>query len=507
MKRSRSGTQPQRYDRTGLLAVDPKAFFDLFIVPATRGNELVGDTCVVEIEGPLETRDDGWCDSYEAIRNRVTEACQSEAKHIVLRVDSPGGACKGCFDTVRAIRAMCEAAGKPLYAYCDHATSAGYAIATAASFLMMPDIGLVGSIGVLERRPDYSAQNAQAGVRIELITSGARKGDGNPDKPISDDELAAKQEIVNATARVFYALVEDTRGIDAAEVAAMQAGVFHAEAARAARLVDDVGSFESFLARIAGGKVEAMSAYEKARSALEEAAKGDDANAAAAQRALAAMKESGDGGGDDDKDKDDESESSESSENAAAQGDDDDTEATAAEEPSDDDKKKKPSEQGASARAASSNTGDAHSVALEALAKAHELEATLASRDAKAERKRLLSKRPDFSKELRAELMRDTTPIDTVRRMVKTLKRGPVSTAAAAAAATPAATRGDGQGSAAASGSTPSTTADGADMDMRMGIVQTTLGTYRERNALCFGVVPAKPAVAAAPSGGKEAAK
>ncbi len=490
MKR-RSDTPPQRYEPRGLLAVDPRAFLELFIVPASRANELLGSVCVVDVCGPLEQHDTGWCDSYEAIKARVAEACQSSASSIVLRVDSPGGAVAGCFDTVRAIRAMCAAAKKPLYAFCEHACSAGYALASAAQHVAMSDTALVGSIGVVERRADYSAQNAQQGVRVEFIASGTRKAYGNVDLAITDDELKSKKEIVDATAGVFFALVQETRGIKAADVGALQAGVFHAEAAIRARLVDEVTSFEALVARIASGgnmadeKDDDASPYASARKSLEEAAKGDDANARAAKRALAAM--------DDDGEDDDEA--------AAADSDDDGDEPAAAaaaegdEPPADDAGKKKAAAAGdapgaaAPGAAPAATAASAQSVALQALAKAHTLEAKLASRDDRSERKRLLAKRPDFSKELRAELLKAETPMATVRNMVKSLPRGPVpTTEQKAAAGTVVGTRGSAQGTADTAGTDPRA-AEGADMDLVMGLAPQTLGVRRTRNTLEFGVV------------------
>jgi ClpP class serine protease len=510
MKR-RSDTPPQRYEPSGMLAVDPRAFLELFIVPSSRANELIGSTCVVDVCGPIEAHDTGWADSYEAIQQRVAEACESPASVIVLRVDSPGGAVKGCFDAVKALRRMCAEANKPLYAFCEYACSAGYAIASAAELVFAAESALVGSIGVVERRADYSAQNAANGLRVEFIASGTRKAYGNVDLPITDDELAAKKEVIDACAGVFFALVEETRGIKAADVAALQASVLHAEAAKGAGLVDEVTTFETLLARIASGKAMAMTAYEKARAALEEAAKGDDANAAVAKRALATMA-TGAGGDDDDADKPDPD---------AAEGDDDaDAEKPAAgdgDAPADDDKPAKPkADPPAATAAATASSGgaqpsasDTHSVALAALAKAHTLEARLASGEARAERKRLLARREDFSKELRAELMKETTPIATVRNMVKTLPRVPVPggaadlaarAGAAGGAAGGAPTRGAGQGTTDTLGSDPRG-GQASEMDVRMGLVEQTLGVTRTRNFLQFGVVN-KPVEAAAGGNG-----
>ena len=501
MKR-RSNMAPQRYARTGHLAVDPQAFLELFIVPSSRESELIGDVCVVDICGPLDQHDEGWCDSYEAIRARVAEACASPAKAIVLRIDSPGGACSGNFDTARALRTMCEAAGKPLYAYCDFASSAAYALASAAKWICASDTATIGSIGVIETRHDFSAQNAAQGVRVEFIASGARKVDGRVDAPITDAELAAKREIVNAIAGLFFALVEEYRGIPAKQVAAMEAAVYHAEAARGVGLIDEVTTFEAMLARIASGERIGMGTpYEDARAALEKAAKGDDPNAAAAKRALAAMDEGmPDAEGDDDEGDDKpKSKPDEGGGDKDAEGDDDEKDAEG-----DDDKKdaegddaddappiKKSAAAGAGAQAST------RSVALEALAKAHDLEAELTRNRTRDERVRLLNVRKDFSRELRAELMRDSTPIATVRSMVKNLKRGAsIVEPKPGAAATGAPTRGAGQGDQTL-GSSP-LSADAVEMDIRMGIVDSTLGVKRNRNTLEFGVVH-KPREAPAP--------
>jgi ClpP class serine protease len=506
----RSNMAPQRYapPTTSELAVDPRAFFELFIVPSSRESELIGDTCVVDICGPLDTHDLGWGDSYDAIKRRVAEACTSAAKSIVLRVDSPGGSVTGCFDTARALRAMCVAAGKPLYAYCDYACSAGYALAASATHgVVMSETANVGSIGCVQPRIDYTAANAAHGVRYEFIASGARKLDGNPDVAITDAELAETRGRVNYVAKLFFQLIEETRGIGVARIEAMQAGVFHAEAALRERLIDGVMSFETLLARVASGENLMPTPFEKARAALEEAAKGDDANAAVAKKALAAM--AVDDGGDDADDKDKDKDAAEGDDDKPdAEGADASTDAAADDtEPTDTPPGKKKDDTGAAASAT-----DAHSIAVQALAKSHELEAKLANRDARDERKALLAKRPDFDATLRAELMKATTPIATVRNLVKTLPRKPVSKAAAAAAATAAGTRGESQGDTTTAGSSPNVVANAerTERQSRMGLTEARLAVVRDTDskgvttALKFGVVeePYKRAAASGEAGG-----
>jgi len=239
-----------------------------------------------------------------------------------------------------------------------------------------------------------------------------------------------------------------------------------------------VQSFDALLADIACGKELAMpgaatqSNYEKARALLQEAAEGDDANAAAAKRALEALGDpSAPAAEDSDEDKP-AAEDTEDDSDAAAE--DDDSKPAATDDSDSDD---------AAPPKAPPAAQDANAVALQALAEVHKLRAEQAAGKARAERKRLLASRPDFAPELRAALQ--TAEITTVRQLVKTLPKAPVtsSAAAAAAAATAQGVRGSSQGS-----STPASASAVNELDRRMGLTSATLKTRREGNALVFGL-------------------
>ena len=482
MKR-RSKGEPQAYKRHGVLAVQPQAFLELFMMPESRENEERENVVIVDICGPLTQHDECFFDSYEAIRARFQAACESAATAIVMRVDSPGGDVAGCFDTARAIRAMCEAAGKSLWAYADKACSAGYALAAAASRICIGDTSVVGSVGVIAAREDFSAMNAARGLRVELIKSGARKADGNPDSPITDAELKATQQLVDGLAGVFFEHVAALRGISAAQVEGWQAGVFHGDAAVKARLADEVISFDEMLAAIASGGI-VMSEYEKARAALEKAAEGDDANAAAAKRALAAMEEEPktepDG---DEPPKDDKKESAEG-------------EPAKTDEDKDEDK---PAAAAATGKVAAS-TAD---IALQALTEVNQLKAQLKSEKLKTERDALLASRPDIPGEV-LPLLRAAS-LSAVRDYIKTLPKPAAAAASApkqapkpAATAVVAATRGAGQGG-------PDITPPAApidEMDRAMGMTTLKLGARREGNVMVFGMTEAPTHDAARVTGG-----
>lgn len=463
------GTYSEPYKRSGILAIDPRAFFDVFSIPESRANAMLGNVAIVDIRGPLHTHDDSWCDSYEAVRARVAEACESPAPIVVMRIDSPGGDAAGCFDAARAIRASARDANKLLIAFVEgKACSASYAFAAAADTIVLGQTGIVGSVGIISTREDFSEMHAARGLRVSLITSGARKADGNPAQPMTESELKASQTLVDSMAGVFFELIAELRGVDAESVRALEAGVFHGASAVAVGLADRVQSFDEMLAAFAsGGSTTMASSYDKAKAALEEAAKGDDANAAAAKRALAAMEEKKP------------EEAADDTDDADAEGDDDKPAAADDSAPADD-KKPKPAEE--NAQSASSD------IAMQALAEVHKMRAERAAEKLSAERKELLASRGDFSPEFLAVLQ--TADMKTVRKFVKDLpvveggdtKAKPKKLGSAAAATTPAALRGEGH----PGGDAPMAAIN--EMDRAMGLVDSKLQCRREGNSLVFGI-------------------
>jgi len=380
----------RKFERTGILAVRPQAFFDFFAEPASRASELVGDVELIDVCGPISQHDDYWTDSFDAILGRVVVACaRQETKAIVLKLDSPGGDAQGCIDCARAIEAACAVAGKPLYAYVDgQACSAAYALACIAERIYIGTTSFAGSIGVALAREDVSARLANNGVRVAVIASGARKLDGNPSQPITDDELRAQQELVDAMASALFEHVAAHRGLAVEAVAAFDARVFAGKAAIVAGLADEQAPLSALLASIATGEI-AMTAMERARAALEEASKSDDAEVAAQARgALSAM---------------DKKEEPAAADDAppADEPDGDEPAAEADEPPADDDKDKdkdKPAARGVTSAAFVAVT----QALAESQGKLRKLEAAQASR----ERTELIASRPDLPAELVATFER-----------------------------------------------------------------------------------------------------
>jgi ClpP class serine protease len=295
-------SQRRRFEHFGYVVAEPRVFSSLFFMrPPERVNTQIGQVEVVEVKGPMIHHADGWFESYDEILARVDAACEGSATTIVLKVDSSGGELSGCFDTARAIRAHCAAAGKRLISYVEGcATSGGYALAAAGEKIYAEETGLVGSLGVLNVRSDESQAYAAMGVRVAAISSGRRKADGFAPLELREDELEATQARVDSFAASFFDLVTELRpGLSVDSVRALQAGLLHGAAAVSAGLVDEIGSFDSCLASLAGTGVTTMADDDKgeetqneldaARAQLEKAAEGDGDDAERARKALKAL--------------------------------------------------------------------------------------------------------------------------------------------------------------------------------------------------------------------------
>ncbi len=427
----------RHFDRPGLMAIDPRAFGVVVseVKVPERKVERIGDAAVVSIVGPLEHHaGEGFCDSYEAILARVTEACESDASVVVLKVDSPGGLVSGCFGTAHAVRAKCEAAGKRLLAFVSgSASSAAYALVSQAERLVIGVGSTVGSVGIIDVRVDATRQAAAMGLRFAFLTSGERKADGNPHLPISEEELAARQETVDAMADVFFDLVAKYRPITAAKIKALEARVFTGQTAVENGLADAVGTFDDLLAFSAGDQPQTEQTMGM-RKALEEAAKGDGDEAKAAKRALAAWDEK--------------------EEAKAEESDEDDKEEAKTEnkdEKKDDEKKEEAKAAAPAAPSASSAGSNDRLSAIEA-----------------TQRSMLINSRPDLTAEQRA--FAGGLSVDKVEAYLGTITK--TAKPKHAAAAMPAATRAEGQDSNGGLSQLP--LAQKAVLDAQMGLSAIT---------------------------------
>jgi ClpP class serine protease len=396
------------YSPRGLLALEPSALGLEFEIPEPRDLQS-GNVAVVSVVGPLVHHEHPVFPSYDGVKARVAAALASPAKCVLLSIDSPGGDLAGCLDCPTELRAMAEATGKPIYAYVDACTtSAAYALAMAASKIFIPTAGVVGSIGVISTLIDTTVADAAQGVRVTLVTSGARKADGNPHVVKSDATIAVEQSKVNAFAGKFFDLVSSVRGIPVEQIRGYEAGLFIGEQAIAAGLADQIATFDQVLALLSSASAELQPAAVAATQAGDEPQGDQMEEALKALRALA-----------DDESKPEEMRAKARKAIAAIETEEPKEEEAKAEseEPVKEEEPKEEKEE-----------EKAQAVAVPSIA------AVVAASQAEFEKQQLIAARADLPVETRLALSK--APLENVRAVLKTLPKlaaGPVSGARAAA--------------------------------------------------------------------------
>jgi signal peptide peptidase SppA len=204
---------------------------------------------VVPIAGPLMQRGRatyfGEIDGYDRIEARFADAL-ANADAVVLLIDSPGGACAGCFEAADRMIAMRNASGKPVVAFADElAASAAYAMACIADAgIIAPPSGFVGSVGVISMHATAYRAWQEMGVDFRTFRSGPKKAIGGFYEPLSEDAAAELQKHVDDLAQLFASHVATARGKSPAEVLALEGALFSSKDAKSHGLLDQIGSLE-----------------------------------------------------------------------------------------------------------------------------------------------------------------------------------------------------------------------------------------------------------------------
>ena len=160
---------------------------------------------------------------------------------VVVRVDSPGGAVapsQEIYDAVWRVREK-----KPVVASLGNvAASGGYYIASAANKIYADPGSITGSIGAIMDIPFYGTLAEKVGVSEEVVKSGRFKDTGQPLRPMTADERALLQAMVDDVLAQFVAAVARGRGMEPVRVRELADGrIFSGAQARAAGLIDELG--------------------------------------------------------------------------------------------------------------------------------------------------------------------------------------------------------------------------------------------------------------------------
>ena len=194
-------------------------------------SSLASGIAVIGVAGSLVRRNigvdaqSGLMSYLDIAQNLEMAANDPSVSGILLDIDSPGGEAGGVFELAQRIREV--NAIKPVWALaCDSAFSAAYAIACAASRVLVTQTSGLGSIGVIAMHVDQTARDAQQGYRFTAVTAGEFKGDLSPHEALNKGANTRLQAEVDRLYGLFVDHVASMRAMGPQVVRSTQAGCY-----------------------------------------------------------------------------------------------------------------------------------------------------------------------------------------------------------------------------------------------------------------------------------------
>lgn len=169
---------------------------------------------------------------------------EDQVKAVVLRINSPGGAVVASDELYQAIKKLSDK--KPVVAQLnDLAASGGYYAALGSNRIVANKATITGSIGVIAQFPEYTELFNKIGVNVRTIKSGKFKDIGASDRPLTAEETAILQSIIDEAYGQFVAAVVDGRGMPEDKAKSLADGrIYSGQQALDAGLVDEIGNFD-----------------------------------------------------------------------------------------------------------------------------------------------------------------------------------------------------------------------------------------------------------------------
>jgi len=208
-----------------------------------------GEVGVIYIEGtiasgrsvsPFEAQS-----GAEAIASSLREAARKPGlKAVVVRLNSPGGTPAASQEIDAELQRLRNSGKIVVASMGDVAASGAYWIAAGADQIVANPGTITGSIGVFMQTTNLEELYGKIGMDREIYKSGPYKDMGSPDRPVTPEERAIFQSMVDDIYNQFVDVVARGRHKDVAEVKALADGrVYTGRQAKELGLVDQLGDF------------------------------------------------------------------------------------------------------------------------------------------------------------------------------------------------------------------------------------------------------------------------
>lgn len=197
---------------------------------------------VVRMDGTLVTGDlsgDGFSASEQVGRELRDAANDPMVEAIVLRVNSPGGTPAAAQEIIRDLE-YAKSRKPVVVSMGDMATSAAYYVSAHANRIYANPDSFTAGIGVVWTFPDISRWMNKEGYNVSVVKSGSKKDMGSASRPITDEERAYAQDIVNASFEHFMNDVLEQRQIARSDIE--DGRVIRGADAVRLNIVDEIGN-------------------------------------------------------------------------------------------------------------------------------------------------------------------------------------------------------------------------------------------------------------------------
>ncbi len=200
----------------------------------------------LELEGVIT-------DSKEFVDQLKDFGNRAGVRSVVIRINSPGGGVAASQEIYEAIKKFrSEKKKKVVVSMASVAASGGYYIACAADKIYANPGTVTGSIGVIAEWYNYGDLLRWAKMQDVVIKSGSLKDAGSPTRPLTDEERAYFQSLINNLHTQFVSSVANSRNLQEEEVRKLADGrIFTGQEAKANRLIDEIGTFQDAIAAAA----------------------------------------------------------------------------------------------------------------------------------------------------------------------------------------------------------------------------------------------------------------
>lgn len=198
-----------------------------------------GRVAILPVEGPIAAEG-----SERILRTLRRYRDDARVRGIVLEIESPGGTVGASQALYREIRELRDEDDRPLVAWIgDVGASGGYYVALAADSVYALPGSITGSIGVIMQFPDTRELLRKAGVSVEIVRSGDRKGAGSVFRELSEADREVFQALVDDAYGQFLDAVIANRGLDPDSARTLADGsVYSGERAARLGLVDGLAT-------------------------------------------------------------------------------------------------------------------------------------------------------------------------------------------------------------------------------------------------------------------------